>query len=496
MSGGDFTCSVRFMPEIGADQYEVCVSDNRNNEYKLQKDFGDFVQLAKSVNKDIPKAKLELPPRGTKAFFAKFHKKFQQTRTKRLDEMMKYISGNELISTHFEVKQFLCLDKLNHDIFDPAHDDTSTTTKTDDSTSAWNGWSKSNQQMSPSDFTYIMKIGKGSFGHVFLAKKMDDKDDKYYAIKILSKALIMAKNESKHINCERQVLIDNMKHPFLVSLNFSFQTPDRLYFVLDFINGGELFFHLQRERSFTEKRAKFYSAEIGSAIGYMHERNLIYRDLKPENILLSSDGHICLTDFGLCKSNMYHGTATDTFCGTPEYLAPEILLKRPYTRSIDWWCLGAVTYEMVYGLPPFYSTNVDEMYQGILHKPLKLKSTVSVEMRSFLSKILEKNPTARLGHAVDGWSQIQAHAFFRQINFEDLLLKKYRPEFIPHVDDPTEGKFIDKTFTDSPVTNSINKTKPGSNRPGDPFNGFTYEPSFNSESLQQHRIAMMQEDYF
>ena len=116
-----------------------------------------------------------------------------------------------------------------------------------------------------------------------------------------------------------------------------------------------------------------------------------------------------------------------------QYLAPEILLKKPYTRSIDWWCLGAVTYEMVYGLPPFYSTHVDEMYQGILHKPLKLKSTVSVEMRSFLSKILEKNPENRLGHAPDGWQQIQNHSFFRQINFSDLLLKKYRPDFIPAV---------------------------------------------------------------
>merc|ERR1711953_1658952 len=127
--------------------------------------------------------------------------------------------------------------------------------------------------------------------------------------------------------------------------------------------------------------------------------------------------------------------------------------------------------------------------------PLKLKSTVSVEMRSFLSKILEKNPENRLGHAPDGWQQIQNHSFFRQINFSDLLLKKYRPDFIPAVENPTDGKFIDKAFTNSPVTNSINKTKPGSIQKNDPFNGFTYEPSFNAESLQQHRIAMMQEDY-
>lgn len=499
MGDEKLSCDVIFCPEVSGDTYEVTVSDDHNNQYKVQKEFSDFVQLAKMINKDIPRAKLELPPRGAKAFIAKLsYKKFQQTRTKRLDEMMKYICAHEVISTHYEVKKFLSLEKLrNRNDFDPAQDPEIESGSSGSGTQGagqWSSWKNSN--MSPSDFNYIMKIGKGSFGHVFLATRANDPtDNQYYAIKILSKELIMAKNESKHINCERQVLIDNMKHPFLVSLNYSFQTPDRLYFVLDFINGGELFFHLQRERSFSEKRAKMYSAEIGSAIGYMHERNLIYRDLKPENILLASDGHICLTDFGLCKSNMYHNTSTDTFCGTPEYLAPEILLKKPYTRSIDWWCLGAVTYEMVYGLPPFYSTHVDEMYQGILHKPLKLKSTVSVEMRSFLSKILEKNPENRLGHAPDGWQQIQNHSFFRQINFSDLLLKKYRPDFIPAVENPTDGKFIDKAFTNSPVTNSINKTKPGSIQKNDPFNGFTYEPSFNAESLQQHRIAMMQEDY-
>lgn len=494
------TTAVTFKPEVSGDTYEVTVSDNHNNEYRIQKEFPDFVNLVKSINKDIPKAKLELPPRGTKAFFAKFHKKFQQTRTKRLDETLRYICSHDVISTHYEVKKFLSLDKLERaDEFDPIRhaEQTDMNSTVTSHTGPFSEWPKSGS-LSPSDFTYIMKIGKGSFGHVFLAQRNDPNDDKYYAIKILSKQLIMAKNESKHINCERQVLIDNLKHPFLVSLKYSFQTPDRLYFVLNFINGGELFFHLQRERSFSEKRAKFYSAEIGSAIGYMHERNLIYRDLKPENILLASDGHICLTDFGLCKQNMYHNTATDTFCGTPEYLAPEILQKKPYTRAIDWWCLGAVTYEMVYGLPPFYSTDVDVMYQGILHKPLKLKQTVSVEMRSFLFQVLDKNPENRLGNSSDGFRQIKNHQFFQSINFDDLLLKKYRPDFVPANDDPLEAKFIDKAFTSSPVTDSINKTKPGSLRHSDPFNGFTYEPSFNAESLKNHRmaIAMEEDTYF
>jgi hypothetical protein len=197
------TTNVRFAPNISGDTYEVTVSDNHNNEYRVEKEFGDFVSLVKSINKDIPKAKLELPPRGTKAFFAKFHKKFQQTRTKRLDETLRYICGHELISTHYEVKKFLSLDRLNKsDEFDPSADQTEAgseqnTTITSQtcmgpSSGPFSAWPKNQDSaMSPSDFTYIMKIGKGSFGHVFLAKRNDPTDQKYYAIKILSKQLIM-----------------------------------------------------------------------------------------------------------------------------------------------------------------------------------------------------------------------------------------------------------------------------------------------------------------
>jgi serine/threonine protein kinase len=142
---------------------------------------------------------------------------------------------------------------------------------------------------------------------------------------------------------ERNVLRNNQHHPFLVSLHSSFQTKERLYFVLDYVNGGELFFHLQRERHFSEHRARFYSAEMASAIGYLHAQGVVYRDLKPENILLDAEGHLVLTDFGLCKEGLDldgpHQT-TATFCGTPEYLAPEVIRKEAYGRSVDWWCLG------------------------------------------------------------------------------------------------------------------------------------------------------------
>uniref|UniRef100_A0A4W5JXR7 Serum/glucocorticoid regulated kinase 1 n=1 Tax=Hucho hucho TaxID=62062 RepID=A0A4W5JXR7_9TELE len=174
----------------------------------------------------------------------------------------------------------------------------------------------SNPTAKPSDFHFLKVIGKGSFGKVLLARHRTD--DQFYAVKVLQKKAILKKKEEKHIMSERNVLLKNIKHPFLVGLHYSFQTADKLYFVLDYINGGELFYHLQRERCFLEPRARFYTAEIASALGYLHSLNIVYRDLKPENILLDSQGHIILTDFGLCKENIEQNGTTSTFCGTPE----------------------------------------------------------------------------------------------------------------------------------------------------------------------------------
>uniref|UniRef100_A0A673NL00 Serine/threonine-protein kinase Sgk3-like n=1 Tax=Sinocyclocheilus rhinocerous TaxID=307959 RepID=A0A673NL00_9TELE len=178
----------------------------------------------------------------------------------------------------------------------------------------------------PTDFDFLKVIGKGSFGKVLLAKRK--RDGKCYAIKVLQKKVILKRREQKHIMAERNVLLKNVKHPFLVGLHYSFQTTDKLYFVLDFVNGGELFFHLQKERTFPEPRAKFYIAEMASALGYLHSLNIVYRDLKPENILLDSQGHIVLTDFGLCKEGISQADTTTTFCGTPE-------LPPPFNPSVE-----------------------------------------------------------------------------------------------------------------------------------------------------------------
>ncbi|XP_062385384.1 STKc_SGK domain-containing protein isoform X2 [Sardina pilchardus] len=334
-------------------------------------------------------------------------------------------------------------------------------------------------QIKPCDFDYLKIIGKGSFGKVLLARHKETAQ--YYAVKVLQKKIILKKKEQKHIMAERSVLMKNIKHPFLVGLHYSFQTTDKLYFVLDYVNGGELFYHLQRERVFLEPRARFYAAEIASALGYLHNLHIVYRDLKPENILLDSQGHIVLTDFGLCKEGLEADATTTTFCGTPEYLAPEVLQKQAYDRTVDWWCLGSVLYEMLYGLPPFYSRNTAEMYNNILNKPLVLKPNVSNAGRELLEGLLHKDRTKRLG-VKDDFLELKTHAFFSPINWDDLMARKITPPFVPSVSGPTDLRHFDPEFTHLPVSASLcngeQQHVTGSMREAaGAFPGFSYGPT-------------------
>uniref|UniRef100_A0A673K4J1 non-specific serine/threonine protein kinase n=1 Tax=Sinocyclocheilus rhinocerous TaxID=307959 RepID=A0A673K4J1_9TELE len=196
------------------------------------------------------------------------------------------------------------------------------------------------------DFDYLKLLGKGTFGKVILVR--EKASGTYYAMKILKKEVIIAKDEVAHTLTESRVL-KNTRHPFLTSLKYSFQTKDRLCFVMEYVNGGELFFHLSRERVFSEDRTRFYGAEIVSALDYLHSAKIVYRDLKLENLMLDKDGHIKITDFGLCKEGITDTATMKTFCGTPEYLAPEVLEDNDYGRAVDWWGLGVVMYEMMCG---------------------------------------------------------------------------------------------------------------------------------------------------
>lgn len=294
------------------------------------------------------------------------------------------------------------------------------------------------------DFDLLKVVGKGSFGKVMQVKKKDTQ--RIYALKTIRKAHIISRSEVAHTLAERSVLAQ-INNPFIVPLKFTFQSPEKLYFVLAFVNGGELFHHLQKEQRFDINRSRFYTAELLCALECLHGFNVIYRDLKPENILLDYSGHIALCDFGLCKLDMKDEDRTNTFCGTPEYLAPELLLGQGYTKTVDWWTLGVLLYEMLTGLPPFYDENTNEMYRKILSEPLHFPGPeiVPAAAKDILTKLLNRKPDQRLG--ANGASEIKAHPFFHSIDWRKLLQRKYEPTFKPHVADARDTTNFDPEFT-------------------------------------------------
>jgi len=330
-----------------------------------------------------------------------------------------------------------------------------------------------NESLSIEDFDLLKVIGKGSFGKVMQVRKKDTQ--RIYALKTIRKAHIAQRpGEINHILAERTVLA-LFNNPFIVPLKLSFQSPDKLYLVMSFVNGGELFYHLQREGKFNQDRSRFYAAELLCALEHLHGFNVVYRDLKPENILLDYTGHIALCDFGLCKLNMSETEKTNTFCGTPEYIAPELLESQGYTKTVDWWTLGVLLYEMMTGLPPFYDENVNIMYQRILRDPLHFPSDISPEARSVMTSLLQRDPSRRLG--ANGGEEIKRHLFFsRYIDWNKLLAKKIQPPFKPSVESVLDVANFDPDFTNEEAQDSVVTDSALSETVQDRFKGFTYNP--------------------
>ncbi|TGZ82627.1 kinase-like protein [Ascodesmis nigricans] len=304
--------------------------------------------------------------------------------------------------------------------------------------------------LSMADFELLKVVGKGSFGKVMQVKKRDTQ--RVYALKSIRKAHIISRSEVNHTLAERTVLAQ-INNPFIVPLKFSFQSPEKLYLVLAFVNGGELFHHLQREGKFDVNRARFYTAELLCALECLHGFNVIYRDLKPENILLDYTGHIALCDFGLCKLGMKEEDRTNTFCGTPEYLAPELLLGQGYTKTVDWWTLGVLLFEMLTGLPPFYDENTNEMYRKILQDTLVFPENMDRDAKELLARLLDRDPTKRLG--ANGTAEIKSHRFFASVDWKKLVQKKIQPTFRPNVMNAMDTKNFDPEFTQEMPMDSV-----------------------------------------
>nr|XP_022919952.1 ribosomal protein S6 kinase 2 beta isoform X1 [Onthophagus taurus] len=327
------------------------------------------------------------------------------------------------------------------------------------------------EKADPSQFILLKVLGEGSFGKVFLVKKVMGADTgTLYAMKVLKKATLKVRDRYRS-KMERNILVD-VEHPFIVKLHYAFQTEGKLYLILDFLRGGDLFSRLTKEVMFTEEDVKFYLAELALALSHLHSLGIIYRDLKPENVLLDSEGHIALTDFGLSKLPVEEGK-TYSFCGTVEYMAPEIVNRKGHSFAADWWSFGVVMYEMLTGCLPFQGTTRRDTMTMILKAKLGMPSNLSTEAQSLLRVLFKRNPANRLGAGPGGVENLKKHEFFATIEWDALFAKRIRPPFKPAV--PMRGN--DACYFDSEFTSKTPKDSPGvpaSANARELFKGFSF----------------------
>lgn len=325
------------------------------------------------------------------------------------------------------------------------------------------------ESMSVSDFELLRVVGKGAFGKVMQVRKISN--NQIYAMKILKKQYIIEKGQVAHTIAEQQILC-SIHHPYIVSLKYSFQTREKLYIITDYYNGGSLFFHLRNSKCFTVDRAKFYAAELLLSLSHLHSHQIIYRDLKLENVLMDHLGHIALTDFGLSKQDIDKSGGATTFCGTAEYMAPELLKGQKYGHAVDWWSFGILLFEMINGRTPFYDKNRKLMFFRITSTEPVFPPLFQPDAVDVIKKLLKIDISDRLG--TNSADEIKATAFFSTINFDKLYNKEIVPPFRPDVSGQTDTKYVASSLLQADVKDSIAEAP----KKGDSsnFGDFNYTP--------------------
>ncbi|XP_052451702.1 ribosomal protein S6 kinase alpha-3 isoform X6 [Carassius gibelio] len=337
------------------------------------------------------------------------------------------------------------------------------------------------EKADPQQFELRKVLGQGSFGKVFLVRKTTGPDaGQLYAMKVLKKATLKVRDRVR-TKMERDILVE-VNHPFIVKLHYAFQTEGKLYLILDFLRGGDLFTRLSKEVMFTEEDVKFYLAELALALDHLHGLGIIYRDLKPENILLDEEGHIKLTDFGLSKESIDHENKAYSFCGTVEYMAPEVVNRRGHTYSADWWSYGVLMFEMLTGTLPFQGKDRKETMTMILKAKLGMPPFLSSEAQSLLRSLFKRNPSNRLGAGPDGVEEIKRHQFYVTIDWNKLFRREIHPPFKPASGRPDDTFYFDPEFTAKTPKDSPGV--PPSANANQLFRGFSFVAISSEEESQ------------
>ncbi|CAH0407623.1 unnamed protein product [Chilo suppressalis] len=322
------------------------------------------------------------------------------------------------------------------------------------------------------DFHFIKVLGKGSFGKVLLAELRDT--EYYYAVKCLKKDVVLEDDDVECTLIERKVLALGTNHPYLCHLFATFQTDSHLFFVMEYLNGGDLMFHIQQSGRFPEARARFYAAEIVSGLKFLHKRGIVYRDLKLDNILLDFDGHVRIADFGMCKLQIYLEKTADTFCGTPDYMAPEIIKGLKYNQAVDWWSFGVLLYEMLIGQSPFSGCDEDELFWSICNEMPSYPRFLSQEALTILTRLLDKDARSRLGGTECMHGDVRDQDFFRPIHWDRLERRELEAPFKPRVRHPLDTQYFDKAFTGERPRLTAVEPQVLRSMDQEPFRGFSY----------------------
>jgi len=305
------------------------------------------------------------------------------------------------------------------------------------------------KKLSPESFVYTKVLGRGSFGKVMLAEQVGS--DAVFAIKVLKKTVVVADDDVAGTMTEKRVLELSEGSPFLTKLHATFQTDAHLYFVMEFVNGGDLMFLIQKFTIFPKPQSQFYTAEILLGLWYLHDNGVIYRDLKLDNVMMSSTGHIKIADFGMCKENLFGGARTTTFCGTPGYLAPEIIYEEPYGAGCDFWSLGVLCYEFLCGDSPFDAEDDDELMDEICNKVVKYPKKLDKDAKSWIERLLDRTPESRIGSGANGRKDIEKHAFFKGMDWSKMEKQQIPPPYVPKIKNPKKAECFDSEFMNEDV---------------------------------------------